>query len=120
RTCSRCSIVPIAVHQIQITGSTRTKRIVLPFCVGFHTTWHFFICSQRRFRSDSRRCALRSGQSRLQVMARCSRKCAALSVRCDSRTEKYTTCFSWVCRSWNRTPHLHARHCLLEQKRPSF
>ncbi len=61
---------------------------------GPPTTWYSFICSQRRFRNDSRRCAPLSDQPRLQVRARCSRKCAALPARCDSRTEKYTTCSS--------------------------
>ena len=103
-----------------MTGSTRTRHIVQPFRVGPPTTWHSFTCSQRRFRSDSRRCALLSDRPRLPARARCSRKCAALSARCDSRTEKYTTLFSSVCRSWSRTRPSRARRCLSERKRRSF
>ena len=120
RTCRRCSIVPIAVHQIQTTGSTRTRRIAQLFPVGPPTTRPTFICSQRRSRNDSRHCALLSDQLRLPARAQCSRKCAASPARCDSRTEKYTTCFSWVCRSWSRTRPSRARRCLLERKRRSF
>src|SRR5438093_4756142 len=80
----------------------------------------FFYLQPKTFRSDSRRCALLSDRPRLPARARCSRKCTALSARCDSRTEKYTMCFSWACRSWSRTRPSRARRCLSERKRRSF
>src|SRR5262245_30045020 len=120
RRCRHCSIVPIAVHLIQTTGSTKTRRIEQPFRVGPRTTWHSFICNRECSRNGSRHYALRSDQPLLRERARCSRKSAALPARCDSRTEKYTTYFSWVCRSWNRTRPSPARRCLSERKRHFF
>ena len=110
----------IAVHQIQTTGWTRMRDTVQPFRAGPPTTWHSFICSQRHFRNDSRRCALLSGQPRLPAKARCSRKCAASPAQCDSRTEKCTTCFSWACQSWNTTRRSAARRYLSGRRRHSF
>src|SRR5262245_24864931 len=118
--CRDCSIVPIAAHQIQTTGSTRTRRIEQPFHVGPPTTWHSFIYNQRRSHNASRRCALRLDQPQLPEKAHYSRKCVVLPPRFDSKMEKCTTYFSWVCRSWNRTRPSAARRCLSERKRHFF